>query len=132
VTAMANYTVTKLVAEHLLERAAPLEFTKQVFKDMVVGSGTIAAPLVHAAAFVDPSGGGTVVALHRELQATRTWTLDVPEGWTATAATQWAPPSAEHEAQPVATEPLEWAQDGGRVQVTLRPHSVVALRFAAQ
>jgi hypothetical protein len=135
VTPMASYSVTKLIAEHLLERAAPLEFTKHVFMDMVVGSETIAAPLVHAAAFVDPAGGGgTVVALHRELQATRTWTIDVPEGWTATAATQWAPPSAEHDtrAQPVATEPLEWAQDGARVQVTLRPHSVVALRFAAQ
>lgn len=134
VTPMASYTATKLVAEHLLERAAPLEFTKQVFKDMVVGSGTVAAPLVHAAAFVDPAGGGTVVALHRELQATRTWTIDVPDGWAATSAIQWAPPSVEHDtrAQPVATEPLEWAQDGGRVQVTLRPHSVVALRFAAQ
>jgi hypothetical protein len=134
VTAMASYATTRVIAEHLLERAAPLEFSKQVYKDMVVGSETIAAPLVHAAAFVDPVGGaGSVVALHRELQATRTWTIDVPDGWTATAGTQWAPPSPDHDtrAQPVAAEPLAWVQEGARVQVTLRPHSVVALRFAA-
>ncbi len=134
VTAMAAQVTTRLVADHLLERAAPIDVSRQVRKDMTVGTRTIAVPLVHAVAFVDADGGaGSVVLLHREAAATRTLTLDVPEGWTATAATEWAPPAIDHDtrARPVAPAALAWAQEGARVQVTLRPHSLVALRFAA-
>src|SRR5690606_24178631 len=53
---MASYVATRLVGEHLLERAAPLVFESQVHQDMVVGTETVAVPLVHAAAFVDPAG----------------------------------------------------------------------------
>lgn len=130
---MASFTATRLVGEHLLERAAPLEFTRQVHQDMTVGTETVAVPLVHAAAFVDPAGeAGSFVALHRDLATTRTLTLDVPPGWTATAGVQWAPPAPDHDTlkQPVAPEALAWVQEGGRVQVTLRPHSLVALRFS--
>lgn len=134
VVAMAAQVATRLFADHLLGRAAPLDVVKQVRKDMVVGTRTIEVPLIHAAAFVDPEGGaGSVVLLHRELAATRTLTLDVPTGWTATAATEWAPPSPDHDtrALPVAPAPLAWLQEGARVQVTLKPHSLVALRFTA-
>lgn len=134
VTPLASLVATRLVAEHLLERAAPVDFIKQVRKDMVVGTRAIEVPQVHAAAFVDPAGGvGSLVLLHRDLAASRTLTLDVPEGWTATAGAQWAPPSPEHDARarPIAPEALAWAQEGARVQVTLRPHSLAALRFAA-
>ena len=129
---MASYVATRFVGEHLLERAAPLEFSRQVHQDMSVGTDKISVPLVHAAAFVDPAGEtGTLVALHRDLERSHTLTLDVPPGWTATAAAQWAPPAADHDTlyQPVAPEPTEYAQEGERVQVTLPPHSVVALRF---
>ncbi|MDC0716529.1 hypothetical protein [Nannocystis bainbridge] len=132
---MASYVATRLVGEHLLERAAPLEFTKQVERDMSFGPDeTIKVPLVHAAAFVDPaSETGSLVALHRDLQQSHTFTVDLPPGWTATAASQWAPPSAEHNTmyQPVAVEPAPFVQDGERVQLTLPPHSLVAVRFAA-
>lgn len=124
----------RLVAEHLLERSAPIEVVKQVRKDMSVGTRTIEVPLVHAAAFVDPDGGaGSLVLLHRDPAAARVLTIDVPEGWTATAGAQWAPPAPDHDArrQPIAPEALAWAQEGARVQVTLRPHSLAALRFAA-
>lgn len=130
---MASFVATRMVGEHLLERAAPLEFTQQVHQDMSVGTQTISVPLVHAAAFVDPAGeAGTLVALHRDLERTHTLTLDLPPGWTATAATQWAPPKADHNTQylPVEVEPTTYAQDGERVQVTLPPHSLVALRFS--
>lgn len=133
VVAMASHAATRLVAEHLLERAAPLEIVKQVRKDMSVGTRTIEVPLVHAAAFVDPDGdAGSLVLLHRDLAAARTLTIDVPEGWRATAATQWAPPAPDHDTRrrPVAPEALAWAQEGARVQVTLRPHSLAAIRFA--
>ncbi|WAS96466.1 hypothetical protein [Nannocystis punicea] len=131
---MASYVATRLVGEHLLERAAPLEFSKQVEQDMSFGSGKISVPLVHAAAFVDPAGEtGSLVALHRDLERTHTFTIDLPPGWTATAASQWAPPAADHNTMyfPVAVEPAQTVQEGERVQVTLPPHSLVALRFAA-
>jgi hypothetical protein len=130
---MASFAATRLIGEHLLERAAPLEFAKQVHQDMSVGTETIAVPLVHAAAFVDPAGeAGSFVALHRDLTATRTLTLDLPAGWTATAGSQWAPPAFDHDTlkSPVAASPLEYRQEGARVEVTLKPHSLVALRFS--
>ncbi|MDC0666246.1 hypothetical protein [Nannocystis radixulma] len=128
----ASYVATRLVGEHLLERTAPLEFKRQVHQDMSVGTDKISVPLVHAAAFVDPAGeAGTLVALHRDLERSHTLSLDLPPGWTAIAAAQWAPPAADHDtlSHPIDVEPTEFAQDGERVQVTLPPHSLVALRF---
>lgn len=131
---MASYVTTRLIGEHLLERAAPLDFSRQVFEDMFVKPGVLEIPLVHAAAFVDPAGEvGSLVALHRDLRDSHTLTLDLPVGWTATAAVQWAPWRADHNTmyEPVAVEAIAWAQEGERVKVTLPPHSLVALRFAA-
>ncbi|WP_434418195.1 hypothetical protein [Nannocystis pusilla] len=134
VTPMASYAATRFVGEHLLERAAPLEFSKQIDQDMIVGTDKVTVPLVHAAAFVDPAGEtGSLVALHRDLERSHTFTMDLPPGWTATAASQWAPPAAEHNTLyfPIAPEPAQYVQEGERVQVTLPPHSLVAVRFAA-
>lgn len=133
VAAAASYVTTRVVAEHLLERTAPLEFVKQVRRDMSFGSTTVEVPLVHAAAFVDPVGeAGALLALHRDLQRSRTLTLDLPPGWVATAGTIVAPPTLEHDGRALAPAPLAWVQEGARVQVTLPPHSLAALRFADQ
>jgi hypothetical protein len=129
----ASFVATRLVAEHLLAYAAPLEFSRQLQRDLAVGTETLSVPLVHAAAFVDPAAeAGSLVALHRELADSHTLTLDLPPGWTTVAAVQWAPPKLDHDAarEPVAVEPLAWAQEGERVQVTLPPYSLVALRFS--
>lgn len=135
VAPMASFVATRLIADHLLGRAAPIEWTKDVRQNMALGSRTIAVPLVHAAAFVDPAGEtGSLIALHRDAAASRTLTLELPEAWRVTAGLQWAPPSPEHDtrAQPVATEALEWTQVGARVNLTLRPHSLVGLKFTRE
>ena len=132
--AMASYHTTRLFAEHLLERTAPLEFSRQAHEQMFLKTDAIEVPLVHAAAFVDEGATvGSVVVLHRDLYDTHTLTLDLPEGWKVTAGEQWAPRRAYHNTryQPVAVEPIAWVQGGARVEVTLPRSSVVALRFAA-
>lgn len=135
VTPMASFTATQLIAAHLLGNAAPLETLKDLREDLVVAGASISVPLVHAAAFVDPAGdAGSLVLLHRGLSGTRALTIELPEAWRAREASQWAPPSPEHDtrAQPVPVTALEWEQLGGRVNLTLQPHSVAAIRFVRE
>jgi hypothetical protein len=132
--AMPSYVVTRLFAEHLHPRRATLVPGSQVSWSMTVGDHAVAVPAVHAVAFVAGDGrAATLVALHRDLVGPRPLTLDLPPGWTVAAAREWAPPAVDHDAarSPVAVTDRDWRQSGDRVALTLAPHSVVALTFAA-
>lgn len=118
----ANAVVKRLFAEHLRATRAPVE---------VIDGPTVAGaggewPAVHAAGFAG-EGEGTLVLLHRDLEAAHVIEVALPAGYGVEAVQAFAPPSGDSTAvdRPAS---LEWVERDGALHFTAPPHSVIAVR----
>ncbi|MCA9695749.1 MAG: hypothetical protein KC636_39595, partial [Myxococcales bacterium] len=127
----ASYQATALIAAHLHARTVLPEVTQATEGAVAVFGEERAVPRVSAVAFVDDAGAaGSLVALHRDFEEEAPLTFDLPAGWAVAEVSAYAPPRLEHDVVvdgPVALQALSWEQVGGRVALTLPPHSLTAV-----